>query len=498
MKFIAIASNLLLATLTLVTTISIKQVQAQQVGSPRQQRSPIRSSPSNNSVDQRVIQERYPNQPLSINSIPPLEIDLTVGRIEESFTHQFEQYWRLTSDTPIRTQQSGREILNTIEKAVGVKPAIIYVSFFPNLIEADQRLGVPQKDNDQLELVVLTAKGFLVRKRVDSATRKQVNDVADAFRQAVSSPISPSDKYLPLAQQLYQWIISPIESDLQARNIHNLVFIMDAKLRSLPVAALYDGNKFLVQKYSVGLMPSLSLTDTRYVDIKNSKVLAMGTDHFIEQEPLPAVPIELSTITQRLWPGRELLDQAFTPAALKAQRSQEPFGIVHLGTHAVFAPGELNNSFIQFSDRKVGLEQVRQLGFNQPPVELLVLSACNTALGDRQAELGFAGFAAQSGAKSALASLWTVNDVGTLGLMTDFYEQLKQAPIKAEALRLAQVEMIEGQVRFERGYLHTPKLDVALPPIVLDRVKASLQESDSSDLSHPYYWSAFTMVGNPW
>jgi Uncharacterized protein conserved in bacteria len=136
---------------------------------------------------------------------------------------------------------------------------------------------------------------------------------------------------------------------------------------------------------------------------------------------------------------------------------------------------------------------VRELGWNQPPkVELLVLSACKTAVGDEGVELGFAGLAVQAGVKSVLASLWYVSDEGTLGLMAEFYHHLKVAPIKAEALRQAQIAMIKGQVRIENGRLILSNLnkELELPP--------ELAKLGNENLSHPYYWSAFTMIGSPW
>jgi CHAT domain-containing protein len=296
--------------------------------------------------------------------------------------------------------------------------------------------------------------------------------------------------YLASAQQLYRWLVAPIEQDLQARQINNLVFIMDNGLRSIPLAALHDGKGFLVERYSVGLMPSLSLTDTRYVNLRNSSVLAMGASHFTDQKALPAVPLELSMITGRLWQGKSFLNEAFTLSNLKEARAREPFSIVHLATHAEFTPGEPSNSYIQLWNSKLPLDQVRQLRFTKPPVELLVLSACRTALGDESVELGFTGLAVQAGVKSAMGSLWYVNDEGTLGLMTQFYEYLKSAPIKAEALRLAQLAMLKGEVRLEGGKLVTSRGSVPLPP--------ELARLGDKDWSHPYYWSAFTMIGSPW
>ena len=142
------------------------------------------------------------------------------------------------------------------------------------------------------------------------------------------------------------------------------------------------------------------------------------------------------------------------------------------------------------SDTKLHLDQLRQLGWNNPPVELLVLSACRTALGDEQAELGFAGLSVLAGVKSSLASLWYVSDQGTLGLMTEFYQQLNSAPINAEALRQTQLALLKGQVRLEGGKLRTPGIEVPLPP--------ELALLGNQTLEHPYYWAAFTMIGNPW
>ena len=308
------------------------------------------------------------------------------------------------------------------------------------------------------------------------------------FRREVTDPITLNN-YLQSAQQLYQWIIAPLEPDLQALGINTLLFSVDRGLRSIPLAALHDGKQFLVEKYSLSLIPSLNLTDTRYVSLKNAHVLAMGADKFTNQDPLPAVPEELSLIAQK-WGGKSFLDEAFTLKNLQSQRSQEPYQIIHLATHSEFQPGSPNNSYIQLWDRQLHLNQLRQMEWNNPPVDLLVLSACRTALGDENAELGFAGLTVQAGVKSALASLWYISDKGTLALMSEFYQQLKTAPSKAEALRLAQIAMLRGQVRIEGDRLLTPDGDFSLPPQLATR--------GNQVLSHPYYWAAFTMVGSPW
>ena len=358
---------------------------------------------------------------------------------------------------------------------------------------AQQWDNLVEQDDDQLELVVVTQEQVLY-KRIPGVTRKQVQSVAKQFIGRVTDRARRLEgRRLAPAQQLYQWLVAPVDAELQAEGIENLAFIMDAGLRSLPVAALHNGEEFLVERYSVGTMPSLSLTDTRYADIENFQLLAMGTAVFPNQNqpPLPAVPIELTILTERLWSGRAFLGSAFTVRNLQqARASRSPFGIVHLATHAEFRPGKPENSYIQFRKQKVSVDQLRELKLHDPAAELLVLSACKTAVGDREAELGFTGLAVQAGVKSALGSLWYVSDEGTMGLMTNFYEQLRQAPIRAEALRQAQLAMIRGEVRLSGGELVTPTGTFSLPP--------ELSGLGDQVLSHPYYWSAFTLVGNPW
>jgi CHAT domain-containing protein len=314
--------------------------------------------------------------------------------------------------------------------------------------------------------------------------------MANEFRSNVTNLRSKSNDYLASSQRMYQLLVAPLEQDLEQLGINNLTYIMDTGLRSIPLAALHNGKEFIVERYSVGLMPSFSLTDPRHVDVRNLRVLAMGAETFTDQYSLPAVPVELSAIADQLWSGKTLLNEAFTLKNLKQARAREPFGIIHLATHAQFRPGKPSNSYIQLWDRKLSLDQLPSLGLNKPPIQLLVLSACRTALGDKEAELGFAGLAVQSGVKSVLGSLWSVSDEGTLGLMTQFYERLKEAPIKAEALRQAQLAMIRGEVRLQKGKLVTSRSSFPLPP--------ELARLRDTELSHPYYWSPFTMIGNPW
>ncbi|MBD1920027.1 CHAT domain-containing protein, partial [Microcoleus sp. FACHB-831] len=430
------------------------------------------------------------------------------------------------------------DAVNTLRKAessTGIKPALIYIVFQPETINQPSSTTTPQatvekkkflstleeqplwqfnsqnlpvtnqylaqaqtpnapkpQPNDKLQLILVTASGKPILKTIPGATREQVMAMANKLRSTITKRDENNTSYLKPAEQLYKWTVGNLETELKDRKIGNLVFVLDSGLRSLPMAALHDGKGFLIERYSIGLMPSLSLVDTRYVDIKQAQVLGMGASKFNDagQNPLPAAQEEVSLVTSQLWKGKSFMNEDFTLARLKSERSSTPFGIIHLATHGEFKAGKPGNSYIQLWDKKLGLDEMRQLGWNNPPVQLLVLSACRTALGDAEAELGFAGLAVQAGVQTAVASLWYVSDEGSLGLMTDFYRQLKKSPTKAEALRRAQLALLKGEVRLEGGKLHGSGENFSLPP--------ELVQLGDKNLSHPYYWAAFTMIGSPW
>ncbi|MEO1589697.1 MAG: CHAT domain-containing protein [Cyanobacteria bacterium J06632_22] len=443
----------------------------------------------------------------------------TFTRLEGNYANEYTTYLGLDANNfPEPSLPEIQENLTLVAEATGIRPAIVYVSFAP-LTEQDpeqqvspgspvQRAAHPKGDrwgpseiphlptasaaqpDDLLELILVAPGGTPIRKSLN-VTHQQVQTEARRLRREVSRPSRVgSQTYRSAAQQLYDWVIAPLETELQEEDIGNLAFVMAPGLRSLPVSALHDGNGFLIERYSVGLVPSISLTDLRYVDVRNSEVLAMGASSFEDQPELPAVPIELTTIAEQLWPGDFLLNETFTPARLVSRRQQKPYGIVHLATHGEFSEGQVEDSYIQFWDQRLGIDEVRSLQLSNPPVELMVLSACRTALGSETAELGFAGLAVQAGVKTALASLWKVDDIGTAGLMTQFYTSLRKEPIKAEALRQAQLAMLNGEIAVQNGKLVWAGGELSLPP--------ELATLSPEVFEHPFFWSAFTVIGSPW
>jgi CHAT domain-containing protein len=382
--------------------------------------------------------------------------------------------------------------LAQLTQQTGKKPAFINISLQENQLES----FVVLPEQEQTNINTLSPKAATIRKTVKNTSRKEIIDLATEFRREIGDVRKLNqNEYKNSAQELYRVLIKPIEAELEANDIDVLVFSMDSGLRLLPVAALYDGKQFLVEKYALGMVPSFGLTDTRYVSPNKASILAMGASEFKEQSALPTMPIELKTIVSNPRRGESFLNEQFTIRNFVAQNSrQEPFSIIHLGTHAEFKAGDLGDSYIQFHDERLKIPQLQKLsdrlGWNtsDTPIELLVLSACETALGDKDAELGFAGLAVQAGVKSTLASLWYVSDLGTLAMMGEFYDQLGGTLNKAEALRQTQLAMLRGNVKIDTQQVKLSNgKDLALPS---DFPEGTLT------LNHPYFWSSFALIGN--
>jgi CHAT domain-containing protein/Tfp pilus assembly protein PilF len=272
-------------------------------------------------------------------------------------------------------------------------------------------------------------------------------------------------EYLPHAQKLYNWLIRPLEADLAASSIDTLVFVPDGALRTIPMAALHDGKQFLIAKYAVGITPSLSLSDPRPLKREDMKVLAVGVTEAVQGFPaLPNVAAELQEL-QTLLGSQNLINREFLAANFEKRLKEEQFSIVHVASHGEFG-NDVENTFLLTFDDKLSLDRVNEMvgvfRFRDDPLELLTLSACDTAAGDDRAALGLAGIAIKAGARSALATLWNINDEAAVDLVLDFYRQLKNpATSRAVALQRAQLKLIENP-RYE----------------------------------HPGFWSAFLMINN--
>lgn len=313
---------------------------------------------------------------------------------------------------------------------------------------------------DRVELL-LSLPGSLVRERVPIARDSLVGQVR-ALRLGLEK--RTSRKYLVQARALYDVLIRPVRGALERNGVHTLVFVPDDALRTIPVAALHDGRRFLVEDYAVATSPGLTLTDPRPLSLEGAKVLVAGLTRGAEGFPaLPYAARETDGVAA-LFGARLLRDEAFSVEGLRAELERAPYRIVHIASHGRIEP-DIRKSFLLASDGRVTLEKLDAIigygKYRERPLELLTLSACQTAAGDDRAALGLAGIAVKSGARSALASLWFINDAASAQLVTAFYGHLREGLSKAEALRRAQRALLA-----DRRY------------------------------RHPGYWAPFLLIGN--
>jgi CHAT domain-containing protein len=270
-----------------------------------------------------------------------------------------------------------------------------------------------------------------------------------------------------LSQTVHGWLIGPLKPQLTATETETLVFVLDGFFRSIPMGVLYDGQDYLVEQYNLALAPGLQLVDPQMLDREQLRVLALGLSQSRQGfRALPGVQVELAEIAQ-LFPSQILLDESFTTGNMAQAMTQESFAILHMATHGQFS-SNLEETFLLSWDQTIAVTEFQRMVRSRAlvaaqAIELLVLSACQTAAGDKQAALGLAGFAVQSGARSTVATLWSVSDRSTTLLMTAFYHNVLAHPhlSRSAALRQAQLSLLK-----------------------------------QDPYQHPFYWAPFVLVGN--
>ena len=350
--------------------------------------------------------------------------------------------------------------------------------------------------DDRIELILTTPDSPPIRRTV-SVPKKQLNETIAAFRSALQNPTS--DAKTP-AQQLYTWLIKPLEADLKAANAQTIIYAPDAQLRYIPLAALYDGEQWLVQRYRINNITAASLTELNTKPQRQMQVLAgafatgrysftVGEESF-DFAGLPFAGAEVENLAKTVPATTKFIDTAFTPQVVP---KMDDYSIVHLATHAALVLGTPNDSFILFGNgERITLADMQKWSLKN--VDLVVLSACETGLsgklGNGEEILGLGYQMQRAGARAAIASLWQVSDGGTQVLMNAFYAALNKSMTKAEALRQAQIALITkdlsavGGSRGEEAWIEVVSTRTGLPPQV------------SNHLSHPYYWAPFILIGN--
>jgi autotransporter-associated beta strand protein len=345
-----------------------------------------------------------------------------------------------------------------------------------------------------LDLTLISARSPVQAKRVEVNRKSFAGLLKALYRQlsrqeslAVDNPASPT-------RQLHALLLGPLEEILQGQEIETLLIAADQGLQAVPFAALSDGKDYFGNRFAFALTPSLALTPLAPVESLSQNQLAMGASTFDGLAPLPLVPQELERIESSSAVDR-YLNQAFTPKALIERSADQRYSRVHVATHADFRPGGPTESVLHTGTGPMSMAQFADLRRQRQdqPLDLVVLSACRTLLGDADSELGFAGLALQAGARSAIGTLWYVDDVVTSAFFVQFYRLLDQGLSKSQALRQTRQLFSSGMIRLDGdvviGAAGQPLLN-ELNPMQRRRIEAGVQ--------NPFFWAGIELIGSPW
>ena len=332
---------------------------------------------------------------------------------------ELQDYFR---DDCVKTTRAARQSIQTISKTT----AIVYPIILP----------------DRVELLV-NFPGRLKRFASPVTTDRLTKEVR-GFRKALQD--RTDKRHLKHGQALYEWLLRPLEGELSQASIDTLVFVPDGALRTIPMSALHDGKQYVIEKYAVAVSPGMELTDPRPIDRRNVNLLSMGLTEAVQGFPaLPNVGDELKSVKQ-LYGGKTLINDQFVVTSMQRELKDNTFNIVHIASHGL-VENDVNKSFLLAYDDKITMDRLSEViglsQFRNAPIELLTLSACETAVGDDRAALGLAGVAVKAGARSALATLWFIDDEATSQLVAEFYRQLGNPSVsKAVALQRAQLKIL--------------------------------------------------------
>jgi len=339
------------------------------------------------------------------------------------------------------------------------------IALLDNLIrQKNTAVFYPVLLSDRAELLLSLPDG--IHQIVIPVSYDILKETVLEFRRNLQRTVKGS--FINQAKQLYQWLIAPLMAKLVAHNINTLVIVPDSFLRTIPMAALYDAQEkqFLYQRFALATTPGLTLTEPQALERHQVKILLNGLSEGVQGfPPLPSVIQEINTINKAFTQSTVLIDKAFSLNGIHESLQRTPYQIVHISSHGQFDRNPKESFLLTYGDKLTmdRLEKLFQLSeLRSEKVELLTLSACQTAVGDERAALGLAGVAIKAGVRSALASLWFVDDEATSQLIAEFYQQLQNPALsKAQALQNAQKKLAKKR-----------------------------------KFRHPAYWAPFLLIGN--
>ncbi|OUL18807.1 CHAT domain-containing protein [Nostoc sp. 106C] len=412
--------------------------------------------------------------------------------VQFDFKESAEPVYRQLVDLLLRSPQASRDHLIQARQVMEALQLAELDNFFGDACAQAKQVNIDQLDQtaaviypiilpNRLEVIVkLPGSDNLRHYAHANISETQVDAVVQRLQNSLKQRSTSLGKIKKEAQKIYEWLIKPFADELETTKtreqsqIKTLVFVLDGSLRNLPMAVLHDGQKYLVERYAVSVVPSLQLLEAKPLRREALNVLIGGATDApsFKKEGLGAidnVAIELSGIQKNMRHNHILENRDFIKQNVQVQINKTPFNILHLATHGKFSSNPEQTYILDWRERiKVkDLDNLLRLNYKRStnPIELLILSACETATGDNRAALGLAGVAIRAGARTTIASLWQINDASTAEFMIKFYQELNRSKItKAEALRNTQL--------------------------------AFLQQYTDSDYNRPYHWSTFILVGN--
>ena len=372
------------------------------------------------------------------------------------------------------------------------KPASDYK---PAVLKLIYTINPTQSDSSFLDTILIPSSGEPAAQRIQ-IDPKQFTRLLSQFYSQVASlrTIKTSDESAP-ARRLHEILIGPLDKEIRKRNITTLLISANTGLQAVPFAALHDGEEWFGTRYSFSLTPSLSLMKQHQAGLKISqKALLAGSSTFKGLAPLPMVPQEIEQIS-KVRAGNTYLNENFTRQLFNSLSENSAVDLVHLSTHAEFLPGGPEKSKIYLGQGSLSVKEFAgiRLSREDNPFELFTLSACRTALGDRDSELGLAGLALQAGAKTAIGSLWYVDDLATTVYFIRFYRLLDQGLPKGEAMRQVRDELANNQIEVRNQSLYDRDGEILIKDLT-----PSQKRKLKSRLDHPFFWAAPIMLGLPW
>ncbi|MDZ8262285.1 CHAT domain-containing protein [Nostoc sp. ChiQUE01b] len=428
----------------------------------------------------------------AFNTLQNIRSDLiaTNKNVQFSFRETVEPVYRRLVDLLLQSSASSQENLTQARNVIEALQVAKLQNYLRQACEdtklaLDKVIDSKDKTSAVIYVIILNNRLEVILKRPNQELSHYATPPQQKIEEVVSrlyENLQEDGSYEEVqqdGQKVYNWLIQPIEKELKDSKIKNLIFVLDGPLRKIPMASLYDGQQYLVEKYAVSLALGLQVREPIPLDRAKIKVLAAS----LTQPPnntelsgfsrLANVEQEIKEIKKTGLAVNWIADREFTTNNFNKKLNAANFDVVHLATHGLFSANR-ENTFVVTADGKLKIDEFDRLFLNQGQkrdsfarrrhrrIELLVLSACQTATGNDQEVMGIAGTTVQAGASSAIASLWDLDDEASVPFIKEFYTHLGQPNIsRAEALRLAQ-----------QALLKNPKYD------------------------HPRYWAPYVLVGS--